>query len=98
MDIAARKPGSFAQTAPCAFRDLPCPDLPAKILLPDLPQIKGTSPAIPSRASRATINDKISDFQKFCLTLRPNQPYISRYPVPLRGALAIVTNVGTGCG
>jgi hypothetical protein len=22
----------------------------------------------------------------------------SRYPVPLRGALAIVTNVGTGCG
>ncbi len=28
----------------------------------------------------------------------PNHPYIPRRPVPIRGALAIVTNVGTGCG
>jgi hypothetical protein len=27
-----------------------------------------------------------------------NQPYNSGYPVPSRGALAIVTNVGRGCG
>jgi hypothetical protein len=28
----------------------------------------------------------------------PNQIYIPRRPVPIRGALAIVTNVGMGCG
>ena len=28
----------------------------------------------------------------------PNHPYNSRHPVPRRGALAIVTNVGAGCG
>ena len=28
----------------------------------------------------------------------PNHPYNSRHPVLRRGALAIVTNVGTGCG
>jgi hypothetical protein len=28
----------------------------------------------------------------------PNQTYIRRRPVPIRGALAIVTNVGMGCG
>ena len=34
----------------------------------------------------------------FRLTRRANQNYDSRHPVPLRGALAIVTNVGAGCG
>src|SRR5438105_5399224 len=28
----------------------------------------------------------------------PNHAYNSRHPVPRRGALAIVTNVGAGCG
>ena len=28
----------------------------------------------------------------------PNHPYNSGHPVPGRGALAIVTNVGAGCG
>jgi hypothetical protein len=28
----------------------------------------------------------------------PNHPYNARHPVPRRGALAIVTNVGAGCG
>src|SRR5256886_15050144 len=28
----------------------------------------------------------------------PNHPYNSCHPVPPRGALAIVTNVGAGCG
>jgi hypothetical protein len=30
--------------------------------------------------------------------LAPNQHYNLRYPGPRRGALAIVTNVGAGCG
>ena len=34
----------------------------------------------------------------FRLTRHPNQTYNSRHPVPRRGALAIVTNVGAGCG
>ena len=34
----------------------------------------------------------------FRFTLCPNHRYIPRHPVPLRGALAIVTNVGAGCG
>ena len=34
----------------------------------------------------------ISVFQK------PNQVYMISHPVPIRGALAIVTNVGAGCG
>jgi hypothetical protein len=32
------------------------------------------------------------------LILTPNQPHILRHPVPHRGALAIVINVGAGCG
>jgi len=44
---------------------------------------------------RAVIShNKTSDLQKFCLTPPPNHPYTSRHPVPLRGALAIVTNEG----
>src|SRR5258708_7847438 len=34
----------------------------------------------------------------FRLTRLANQNYTSRHPVPGRGALAIVTNVGAGCG
>src|SRR5687767_5569034 len=34
----------------------------------------------------------------FHFTPAPNQIYIHRCPVPFRGALAIVTNVGAGCG
>ena len=34
----------------------------------------------------------------FRLTRHPNQTYNSRHPVPRRGALANVTNVGAGCG
>jgi hypothetical protein len=34
----------------------------------------------------------------FRFAATPNHPYNSRHPVPRRGALAIVTNVGAGCG
>jgi hypothetical protein len=34
----------------------------------------------------------------FRFAATPNHPYKSRHPVPPRGALAIVTNVGAGCG
>jgi hypothetical protein len=34
----------------------------------------------------------------FCFVTDPNHPYNSCHPVLRRGALAIVTNVGTGCG
>ena len=34
----------------------------------------------------------------FRFAVTPNHPYNSRHPVPRRGALAIVTNVGAGCG
>ena len=34
----------------------------------------------------------------FRFAATPNHPYKSRHPVPVRGALAIVTNVGAGCG
>jgi hypothetical protein len=44
---------------------------------------------LPVQSPRAKINRFLLD---------PNQPYNLRYPVPQRGALAIVTNVGTGCG
>jgi hypothetical protein len=33
-----------------------------------------------------------------CFAPTPNHPYNVGHPVPSRGALAIVTNVGTGCG
>src|SRR5436190_10670872 len=48
-----------------------------------------------------------SDFRKTCQAPKrkifrfirnPNQDYIHFHPVPTRGALAIVTNVGRGCG
>jgi hypothetical protein len=48
-----------------------------------------------------------SDFPKSCQVQeskifrfhrRANHRYRFAHPVPLRGALAIVTNVGTGCG
>jgi hypothetical protein len=41
---------------------------------------------------------KKSDFPNFYLPPDPNHFYIHRRLVPDRGALAIVTNVGTGCG
>jgi hypothetical protein len=34
----------------------------------------------------------------YCFAPTPNHSYNSRHPVPPRGALAIVTNVGAGCG
>jgi len=43
--------------------------------------------------SRPVSSAKITRF-----AATPNHPYKSRHPVPSRGALAIVTNVGAGCG
>jgi hypothetical protein len=40
----------------------------------------------------------VSDAKIFRFVTDPNHPYNSRHPVPRRGALAIVTNVGAGCG
>jgi hypothetical protein len=40
----------------------------------------------------------ISDFQKLFLTPDPNQMLIPCHPVPREGTLAIVTDVGMGCG
>ncbi|WP_246784825.1 hypothetical protein, partial [Bradyrhizobium sp. S69] len=40
----------------------------------------------------------ISDFQKLFLTPDPNHLLIPLHPVPREGALAIVTDVGTGSG
>jgi hypothetical protein len=40
----------------------------------------------------------VSDAKIFRFAADPNHPYNSRHPVLRRGALAIVTNVGTGCG
>ena len=40
----------------------------------------------------------VSTAKIFRFVTDPNHPYKSRHPVPRRGALAIVTNVGAGCG
>jgi hypothetical protein len=43
-------------------------------------------------------NENISEFPKVCVSPDPNQLYIFRRLVPPEGALAIVTDVGAGCG
>jgi hypothetical protein len=50
-------------------------------------------PSIQRDATRPVPRAKINRF-----ALAPNQHYNLRYPGPRRGALAIVTNVGAGCG
>jgi len=50
------------------------------------------------RNSRDVTCGKLTRRVRFRWSCRANHFYDSRHPVPEEGALAIVTNAGTGCG
>jgi hypothetical protein len=53
---------------------------------------------INSKLTRPCPGNIISEFQKYRLPPDPNQSYMFCHPVPHEGRIAIVTDVGMGCG